>query len=111
MDPNSNQPPGSGGGGGYGNPYYGGGGYQPAPMGYYYGSGGGTAAGTGSIGGTAGIGDTGGRRNIPNYSASQLSGGPSSHHPPLPGYTKIYLGQLPLHITEDNIADVFREYC
>jgi len=42
--------------------------------------------------------------------ASHSGGGPS-HHPPLPGYTKIYLGQLPLHITEDNIADVFRDYC
>ncbi len=35
----------------------------------------------------------------------------NSHYPPMPGFTKIYLGQLPLHITEQDIEDVFNEYC
>lgn len=39
------------------------------------------------------------------------TGAPSSHYPPMPGYTKIYLGQLPLHITKEDIEEVFHEYC
>jgi hypothetical protein len=35
----------------------------------------------------------------------------STHHPPMPGYTKVYLGQLPLQITKEDIEEVFNEYC
>lgn len=94
-EPNQSSGQGSG---NYGHPYYGsgggGGGYQqaPPPMGYYYGN----------------------NRSLNHIhsgsSSTHSGGGGSAHHPPLPGYTKVYLGQLPLHITEDNIAEVFQEY-
>jgi hypothetical protein len=43
-----------------------------------------------------------------DYTANFQSGVGSGHHPALPGYTKIYLGQLPLQITEEDIEEVFR---
>lgn len=35
----------------------------------------------------------------------------SGHYPAMPGFTKIYLGQLPLQITKEDIEEVFHEYC
>lgn len=34
-----------------------------------------------------------------------------SPHTPQPGFTKIYLGQLPLQITERDVAEIFQGYC
>jgi RNA recognition motif-containing protein len=42
------------------------------------------------------------------HKANVHSGGGSNHHPAMPGYTKIYIGQLPLNITEEDIEEVFR---